>query len=65
MRMLYDYTAEQNTDELTLHAGDILAVLHEDPSGWFQGRFNGVEGKFPSNYAEKFNEVYSEAWGAL
>jgi len=49
---LYDYQGE-NEDDLSFYAGDSIAVLDQsDPSGWWKGSCNGVEGFFPSNFVE-------------
>lgn len=49
VRALYslDTAAE---GELEFKEGDQIQVLHEDPSGWWDGELNGKVGKFPSNY---------------
>ena len=39
-----------NAGELILQEGDMIEVLHEDPSGWWEGRLNGKVGLFPCNY---------------
>lgn len=36
--------------ELSFKEGDVIEVLKEDPSGWWEGRLNGNVGRFPSNY---------------
>ncbi|KAL6927891.1 hypothetical protein ACO0SA_004514 [Hanseniaspora valbyensis] len=48
---LYDYQAQQPGD-LTIKQGDRIEVVDRttDPSGWWLGRVNGVEGNFPANY---------------
>nr|XP_020653907.1 unconventional myosin-Ie-like isoform X1 [Pogona vitticeps]XP_020653908.1 unconventional myosin-Ie-like isoform X2 [Pogona vitticeps] len=51
-RALYAYDA-QDTDELSFNANDIIEIIKEDPSGWWQGRIRGKEGLFPGNYVEK------------
>uniref|UniRef100_A0A673IIH8 Osteoclast-stimulating factor 1 n=1 Tax=Sinocyclocheilus rhinocerous TaxID=307959 RepID=A0A673IIH8_9TELE len=51
-RALYAYDA-QDTDELNFQADEIIEILCEDPSGWWQGRLRGKEGMFPGNYVEK------------
>ncbi|XP_071970523.1 unconventional myosin-Ie-like [Engystomops pustulosus] len=51
-RALYAYDA-QDTDELSFNAEDILEIVREDPSGWWQGRIRGRDGLFPGNYVEK------------
>ena len=39
-----------NSGELVLAEGDLIEVLREDPSGWWEGRLNGEVGLFPCNY---------------
>lgn len=51
-RALYAYDA-QDTDELSFNANDVLEIVKEDPSGWWQGRIRGREGLFPGNYVER------------
>jgi len=52
-KALYDYTPE-NPGDLAFQEGDILSVLDDsDPSGWWSGEMNGVQGYFPSNFVEK------------
>ncbi|XP_073702578.1 myosin IEb [Garra rufa] len=51
-KALYAYDA-QDTDELSFQADDIIEIICEDPSGWWQGRLRGKEGMFPGNYVEK------------
>ncbi|XP_077111675.1 unconventional myosin-Ie-like isoform X2 [Ranitomeya variabilis] len=51
-RALYAYDA-QDTDELSFNANDVLDIVREDPSGWWQGRIRGREGLFPGNYVDK------------
>ena len=53
---LYDYTA-QRSDELTLQAGDVIYVLHQDNENWWMGQLeNGQQGYFPANYVADPNE---------
>lgn len=66
-KALYDYQAA-DTDELSLHAGDVIELLSKgkaldkfvtsnaspaDASGWWCGRLNGQEGLFPGNYVQE------------
>ena len=49
----FDFTADQE-DELTLTAGEIVEILHEEKEGgWLKGRSNGKEGLFPCNFVEE------------
>ena len=48
----YDYEGEQS-DELTLHIGDIVTVLEKDVNeGWSKGELNGKVGLFPDNFVK-------------
>ena len=42
--------------ELDLKEGDVLKVLKEDDSGWWQGEINGRIGWFPFNYVKVIEE---------
>ncbi|CAO3592691.1 unnamed protein product [Absidia cylindrospora] len=51
-KALYPYTAK-DTSSLTFERGDIIDVLCQLPSGWWDGLLrNGVRGWFPSNYVQ-------------
>lgn len=47
----YEYTAA-DSDELSFKEGDIIYIVKEDPSGWWNGICRGKTGLFPSNYVE-------------
>ncbi|KAI9856505.1 MAG: hypothetical protein M1813_008883 [Trichoglossum hirsutum] len=49
VRALYDYEADDQTS-LSFHQGDIIQVITQLDSGWWDGVINGVRGWFPSNY---------------
>ncbi|RDA87530.1 hypothetical protein CP532_1635 [Ophiocordyceps camponoti-leonardi (nom. inval.)] len=51
VRALYDYEADDRTS-LSFHQGDIIQVITQLESGWWDGFINGVRGWFPSNYCE-------------
>ncbi|XP_027028556.1 jouberin [Tachysurus fulvidraco] len=61
---LYDYNASRS-DELTLHRGDVIHVLHKDNDNWWFGCLaSGHQGYFPAAYVadEKgFDEELSRA----
>ncbi|KAJ8251549.1 hypothetical protein GJAV_G00222540 [Gymnothorax javanicus] len=49
VRALYDFTAEES-DELGFSAGEVIEVLDNSDSSWWQGRVRGRVGLFPTNY---------------
>ena len=49
VRALYDYEADDRTS-LSFHQGDIIQVITQLESGWWDGIINDVRGWFPSNY---------------
>jgi son of sevenless-like protein len=69
VRALYDYEADDRTS-LSFHEGDVIQVITQLESGWWDGVINGVRGWFPSNYcqvipspddAEKQNALLEDA----
>ena len=48
---MYALEAEED-GELSFNEGDRIEVLKKDPSGWWEGRLNGVTGLFPENYTQ-------------
>ena len=49
VRALYDYDADDQTS-LSFRQGDLIQVLTQLESGWWDGVINNVRGWFPSNY---------------
>ncbi len=49
VRALYDYEADDRTS-LSFHQGEIIQVITQLESGWWDGVLHGVRGWFPSNY---------------
>ncbi|KAI4628443.1 hypothetical protein J4E83_002993 [Alternaria metachromatica] len=49
VRALYDYQADDRTS-LSFRTGDIIQVITQLESGWWDGVIHGVRGWFPSNY---------------
>ena len=49
VRALYDYEADDRTS-LSFRQGDIIQVITQLESGWWDGIINNVRGWFPSNY---------------
>ena len=58
----YDYDA-QDSDDLTIHVGDIIRNCKPVMHGWMEGELNGKRGMFPENYVlkkETIPEIFSE-----
>lgn len=51
VRANYSFYGE-NSEELTLAKGDVVAVIQEISEGWWVGELNGNRGMFPANYCE-------------
>jgi son of sevenless-like protein len=51
VRALYDYEADDRTS-LSFHEGDVIQVITQLESGWWDGVINDVRGWFPSNYCQ-------------
>lgn len=51
VRALYDYEADDQTS-LSFHEGDVIQVITQLESGWWDGVINQVRGWFPSNYCQ-------------
>jgi len=55
VRATHDYVMKE-AGELSFSAGDIITVLREDESGWWEGRlWDGTTGIFPGNYTKPEN----------
>lgn len=55
VRALYNYEADDHTS-LSFRQGDIIQVLTQLESGWWDGVINDVRGWFPSNYCTLMND---------
>jgi son of sevenless-like protein len=51
VRALYDYQST-DTSSLSFRAGDLIEVLSQLESGWWDGLLDNERGWFPSNYVE-------------
>jgi len=49
VRALYDFDADDRTS-ISFKQGDVIQVITQLASGWWDGILNGVRGWFPSNY---------------
>ena len=56
VRALYDYDADDHTS-LSFRQGDMIQVLTQLESGWWDGVINDVRGWFPSNYCAVISSV--------
>ncbi|KAF2723759.1 guanine-nucleotide dissociation stimulator CDC25 [Polychaeton citri CBS 116435] len=59
VRALYDYDADDRTS-LSFRQGDIIQVITQLESGWWDGVIHGVRGWFPSNYTNVVASPYGE-----
>lgn len=57
VKVLYDFSGEPNTAEMSVTAGEILTVTRTDVGeGWWEGlNSQGVSGLFPEAYVEKMS----------
>lgn len=62
VRALYDYQADDTTS-LSFRQGDIIQVITQLESGWWDGVIHGVRGWFPSNYCSVMSSPYDDANG--
>ncbi|KAJ5159688.1 uncharacterized protein N7482_006692 [Penicillium canariense] len=66
VRAMYDYDADDHTS-LSFRRGDIIQVLNQLDTGWWDGVIDNVRGWFPSNYctiiteADDFAELMTHA----
>jgi son of sevenless-like protein len=56
VRALYNYDADDHTS-LSFRQGDIIQVLTQLESGWWDGVINDVRGWFPSNYTVEISNT--------
>lgn len=54
-RALYDFEA-QDGSALSFRRGDVMEVLTQEPSGWWDGLLRDERGWFPSNYVEVISD---------
>lgn len=59
-RALYDYQSADGSS-LSFFRGDIIEVLTQLESGWWDGLIGDERGWFPSNYVEPISEAEAEA----
>lgn len=62
VRALYDYDADDRTS-LSFRQGDIIQVITQLESGWWDGVIHGVRGWFPSNYCAVVTAAYDDGMG--
>lgn len=60
VRVVADYEARDDT-ELSIREGELVHVLRQDPSGWWEGyrEIDGATGWFPSNFAHAKHEMWT------
>ena len=59
-RALYDYKSPDSSS-LSFSRGDIIEVLTQLETGWWDGLLNDERGWFPSNYVQPISEQEAEA----
>lgn len=64
VRALYDYEADDRTS-LSFHQGDLIQVLTQLETGWWDGVLRNVRGWFPSNYCALVTDPDDEAFRTL
>lgn len=62
VRALYDYDADDRTS-LSFRQGDIIQVITQLESGWWDGVIRGTRGWFPSNYCVVITPTYDSGPG--
>ncbi|KAF2485941.1 guanine-nucleotide dissociation stimulator CDC25 [Neohortaea acidophila] len=58
VRAMYDYDADDRTS-LSFRQGDIIQVITQLESGWWDGVIHGMRGWFPSNYCELIGNPFA------
>lgn len=58
-RAIYDYEA-QDASALSFRKDDIIEVLTQQPSGWWDGLLGDERGWFPSNYVKVISDEEAE-----
>ncbi|KAJ5356745.1 Guanine-nucleotide dissociation stimulator CDC25 [Penicillium concentricum] len=56
VRAMYDYDADDHTS-LSFRRGDIIQVLNQLETGWWDGVIDDVRGWFPSNYCTPITDA--------
>jgi len=56
VRAMYDYDADDHTS-LSFRRGDIIQVLNQLETGWWDGVIDNTRGWFPSNYCQMITEA--------
>lgn len=62
VRALYPYQADDRTS-LSFEAGEVIQVITQLESGWWDGVIHGVRGWFPSNYCAVINASFEDGRG--
>ncbi|TPX54683.1 hypothetical protein PhCBS80983_g05847 [Powellomyces hirtus] len=57
VRALYDYAGSSEDASLAFRKGDVIQVLTQLETGWWDGLWNGQRGWFPSNYVGEVEVV--------
>lgn len=60
----YSFTSPDNSS-LSFTKGDMIEVLTQLPSGWWDGLLGEERGWFPSNYVKRVEDWQAEEWFAM
>lgn len=64
VRALYDYDADDRTS-LSFRQGDVIQVITQLESGWWDGVIHGVRGWFPSNYCAVVSAPFEDGFSRM
>lgn len=53
--------SSDNHNDLTISRGELIEIINQHPSGWWEGECNGRRGLFPMNFVEVITDVESGA----
>lgn len=62
VKALYDFNGEPGSVELSIKAGELLTLVRDVGSGWYEGEnAKGQIGLFPENYVEVVKKIISSS----
>ncbi|KAN0008803.1 hypothetical protein ACTFIU_002096 [Dictyostelium citrinum] len=60
---LFDYT-KSTDDELSIVAGDVIDIIHDEDPDWYGGQLNGQMGYFPKAFVGPYEQTSTSASSA-